>query len=342
MLEKITLREGWNEGVLAAGGNFLQSWEWGEFQKAAGFDVLRLGESSTASFGQFIRRPLPFGHFYWYCPRGPLGDLDAFFGHIDTSMYRSVGPEFGGAMFVRLEPPVAKVYPVAKAMGDKPGGESIGVSVTPVQPAQTLILDLKKEPEELLAAMHEKTRYNIRLAEKKGVRVYAASGREDSFEIFWDLLQETTTRDAFHAHDKSYYRTMLDTLSGDPESDGKNRPVARLAFAEHDGKVLAANLMIYFGGTATYLHGASSRVQREVMAPYLLHWHLIRESRSWGCYAYDFWGVAPENRPEHPWAGITRFKRGFGGTYVEYPGAFDLPLKRFWYTLYSLARRARP
>jgi lipid II:glycine glycyltransferase (peptidoglycan interpeptide bridge formation enzyme) len=247
-------------------------------------------------------------------------------------------------MFLRFEPlsmdPSAQLRS-ARGDEERVSGMTRYVKTANVQPSQTLILDLKKEPEKLLAAMHEKTRYNIRLAEKKGVRVYAASGKEDSFEIFWDLLQETTERDAFRSHDKTYYRTMLETLAGDPAANGKTRPVAKLAFAEHDGRVLAANLMIYFGKTVTYLHGASSRVQREVMAPYLLHWQLIREARSWGYDAYDFWGVAPENEPDHPWAGITRFKRGFGGTYVEYPGAFDLPISRFWYTLYTLARRLR-
>ena len=331
-MERVREAEGWNEGVLAAGGNFLHSWEWGEFQRRLGFGVIRLRDAAADSFGQFIKRPLPFGKHYWYCPRGPLGDPGVFFGWNDTTANRSVSGELGQAVFLRFEPPFARA----------PGGKPLGVPTASVQPAQTLMLDLKKEPEELLAAMHEKTRYNIRLAEKKGVRVYAASLRDDSFEIFWDLLQETTARDAFHSHDKAYYRTMLDALDGNPAADGKTRPVAKLVFAEHDGKVLAANLMIYFGGTATYLHGASSRTRREVMAPYLLHWSLMREARSWGYEAYDFWGVAPENRPEHPWAGITRFKKGFGGTYVEYPGAFDLPLSRFWYTLYSLAKRMRP
>ncbi len=190
--------------------------------------------------------------------------------------------------------------------------------------------------------MHEKWRYNIRLAERKGVKVFMAGSHDPSaLEIFWQLMSETTERDGFRAHDKEYYRLMLETLSGDPATDGKKRPVARLLFAEHDGKVLAANLMLYFGTTAIYLHGASSRSRREVMAPQALHWQAIQDAKFWGYTDYDFWGVALEGAEDHAWAGITRFKRGFGGRYVSYPGTYDLPLDRFWYTVYAFARRFR-
>ena len=108
-----------------------------------------------------------------------------------------------------------------------------------------------------------------------------------------------------------------------------------------DGRVLAANLMIWFGDTVSYLHGASSNVRREVMAPHLLHWKLINEAKSLSFKHYDFWGVAPEGTVNHPWAGVSRFKRGFGGRYVAYPGTFDLPLDRFWYRVYRLLQTIR-
>ena len=314
MIERIADSNGWNQEVLRLGGGFLQSWEWGTFQEKAGMPVMRLrGEGVLA---QLVRRSLPLGRSYWYCPRGPLGE-----GGVQALL---ASEEVRGADFLRVEPP------------EMPTGAR---KVRAVQPPRTLIVDLRQEPETLLAAMHEKWRYNIRLAERKGVRAYLAGAQDASaFGIFWGLMEETTARDDFHAHDKDYYRLMLETLSGDPATDGRTRPVARLLFAELDGKVLAANLMLYFGTKAIYLHGASSRERREVMAPQALHWQAMRDAKNWGYAAYDFWGIAPEDAPKHPWAGVTRFKRGFGGAPVDYPGTFDLPLNRFWYTLYRLAR----
>lgn len=315
MIERVTKPDGWNEAVLKHGGDFLQSWQWGEFQESLGREVIRLREDG--SMAQLIRMPLPFGKSYWYASRGPLGQLPSLASDQDISR----------ATFIRVE------------TSSKISG---AVKVRDVQPGQTLIVDLQQEQEAILAAMHEKWRYNIRLAERKGVRVYMAGVDDESaLEVFWGLMEETTDRDGFRAHDKEYYRAMLEKFSGDPAIEGKLRPVARLVFAEHDGCVLAANFMMYFGDTATYLHGASSRTRREVMAPQLLHWSAMKDAKSWGYLHYDFWGVAPENSENHSWAGITRFKRGFGGKYVALPGTYDLPLNQFWYGVYALTRKIR-
>lgn len=315
MIERATDAAAWNLDVLRLGGGFLQSWQWGEFQRSLGRDVLRLREQDALA--QLIRMPLPFGKSYWYCPRGPLGALPSI--AMDADVKRG--------LFLRVEPAAP------------PEG---GVKVRDVQPGQTMIVDLRREREAIMAAMHEKWRYNIRLAERKGVKVYVAGERDPgALDVFWALLEETTERDGFRAHDKEYYRSMLEALSGDPASDGKTRPVARLVFAEHDGRVLAANFMIYFGDTATYLHGASSRARRELMAPQLLHWTAMLDAKAWGYAAYDFWGVAPEGAENHPWAGVTRFKKGFGGTYVAYPGAYDLPIDRTWYAVYRVTQKLR-
>lgn len=316
MIERISDPVAWNLDVLRLGGGFLQSWQWGEFQRALGREILHLREGDGRA--QLIRMSLPLGKSYWYCPRGPIGDLPSL----------KMEPDVAKGLFIRVEPAV------------KPGAGA--VKVRDVQPGQTMIVDLAREPEAIIAAMHEKWRYNIRLAERKGVRVYVAGERDPgALDVFWGLLEETTERDGFRAHDKEYYRSMLEALAGDPAKDGASRPVARLVFAEHDGRVLAANLMTYFGDTATYLHGASSRARRELMAPQLLHWQAMLDAKAWGCAKYDFWGVSPEGAENHPWAGVTRFKKGFGGAYVAYPGTYDLPIDRFWYGAYALSRKIR-
>ena len=315
MLTLVTTPEGWNAEILHRGGCFLQSWQWGTFQERAGFKTMRL-RCEDGSPSLWLERAMPFGKKYWYCPRGPLGIFKA-----DDKM-------FDGAAFLRIEPP----HPPMHA---KPAH--------PVQPGQTIILDLSKSQDDLLKDMHAKTRYNINLAARKGVRVYQASGKDpNAFEIFWSLVQETTGRNDFSAHGKEYYRTMLDVLQGDAAIDGKERPVAKLVFAEFDGKVLAANLMIWFGDTMTYLHGASSSTNRDVMAPYALHWELIKQAKEYGYADYDLWGIAPEGVEKHQLAGVTRFKKNWGGTYVQYPGTFDIPLDKLVYLAYSLVRRMRP
>jgi lipid II:glycine glycyltransferase (peptidoglycan interpeptide bridge formation enzyme) len=325
MLETVKDPRGWNEWILRNGGGFLQSWEWGTFQERAGFAVARLRDPKSGSLALLVKRPQPFGKHFWYCPRGPVNPaMSALF---------KEAPELNDAVFIRTEPEKEIIRFDATA--------SNWIKVSTVQPGQTLILGLAKGENDLLAGMHEKTRYNIRLAERKGVKAYHVTGRdENALKIFDELVGETTERDRFSGHRSGYYQLMLEALSGDP-SIRDDAPKARLVFAEHDGRVLAANLMIYFGDTVTYLHGASSDVRREVMAPHFMHWKLITEAKAWGYAKYDFWGVAPQNAESHSWAGITRFKRGFGGKYVEYPGALDLIQNRFWYTLYALAKKIR-
>ena len=346
----VTPDENWNADVLKAGGGFLQSREWGNFQAAFGLEVRWLRDEKNIP-SLWLKRPLPLGRHYWYCPRGPISagivgaagpaddngkepESDARVRRLANLAVAVAGSAalpgaelFPGADFLRVEPPYVPEH---------------GQMTIPRSPSATWILDLAPDAAELLKGMHPKTRYNIGLAERKGVKIYRASLRDpNAFEIFWSLVKETTGRDRFHAHDREYYRKMLEALSGDPAHDASSRPVATLEFAEHDGRVLAANLMIWFGDTVSYLHGASSNVRREVMAPHLLHWKLINEAKSLSFKHYDFWGVAPEGTVNHPWAGVSRFKRGFGGRYVAYPGTFDLPLDRFWYRVYRLLQTIR-
>ncbi len=316
-MKRVDVQGDWNEELLRLGGDFLQSWEWGTFQEKTGALVERW--RGEGALGSLVKRSLPFSRSYGYSPRGPLGP-----GAIEKLLASGAVSD---ADFFRCEP---KEVPVGAQKTDD------------VQPGQTRVIDLRQDAETLLAGMHEKWRYNIRLAERKGVKVFLAGARDSSaIDIFWGLMMETTERDQFRAHGKEYYRLLLETLAGDPGIDGKARPVARLLFAEHDGKVLAASLMLYFGKTATYLHGASSRARRDVMAPQALQWRAMLEAKAWGYEDYDLWGVAPENAQGHPWAGVTRFKNGFGGRYVAYPGTYDLPLNRFWYKVYAFVRRAR-
>ncbi len=309
-------REEWNAFVFdhaPASGGFLQSWEWGEFQKAAGKRTTRLllGEAGM----QVVETRLPLGLHYGFAPRGPLGNRN------DGCRLAAEFGKQSRSLFLRLEPGAGCGDP---AYNLQPS--------THISPPNTLIMDLTRTYDDLRGSQHSKTRYNIGLAERKGVTIELNAS---AFEDAWKLFVETGSRGGFHLHPKSYYKKMLATLTSDTCH-------AFLAVARYEGEVIAANIMVDFHGTRTYLHGASGNKHREVMAPYLLHWALITEAKHRGMRAYDWWGVAPEGVAEtHPWAGITRFKLGFGGRRVDYPGTFDLICRPLTYRLYELLRKLR-
>jgi lipid II:glycine glycyltransferase (peptidoglycan interpeptide bridge formation enzyme) len=191
--------------------------------------------------------------------------------------------------------------------------------------------------------MKQKHRYNVRLAEKHGVQVEIISQNlMASFDRFWNLLASTAGRQEFRTHPRSYYEELLTALEPDAE--------AHLAFAHKDGEDLATLLLITYKGTATYLHGGSSESNKQLMAPFLLHAEVIKFAQAQGNVSYDLWGTDLEQNPEtkewqpkagHPSAGTSRFKLGFGGQIIAYPGAFDLILNPFCYTLYKTLRKLR-
>lgn len=227
----------------------------------------------------------------------------------------------GRTLFYRFEPTLT----VEKSHGLMP----IRMRRThAMNPASTIVLDLSKSEEHLLAAMHQKTRYNIKLAAKHEVTVREGKGEQD-LEAFIRLTQETASRDRFQSHSASYLRATYQFLS--------ERNMARLRLAEYQGTILAANLEIVYGDTATYLHGASSSQDRQVMAPFLLQWEAIRAAKAEGRNYYDFWGANPESKAsfyyKSGWEGITRFKEGFGGKRSDFIGTWDLPVHRFLYQL---------
>jgi lipid II:glycine glycyltransferase (peptidoglycan interpeptide bridge formation enzyme) len=169
--------------------------------------------------------------------------------------------------------------------------------------------------------MHSKTRYNINLAQKKGIIVKAGNSRHD-FDEFWRLTLKTGKRDRFNHYTKDYYEKMLGI------------PGVKLFLAEFNGKIIVTNIVIFHNQQAIYLHGASDYEYRNLRAASLLQWHQILEAKRAGCTEYDFWGI-----DEIKWPGVTRFKKGFGGKEITYPGAFDLVFKPFWYWIYKVAKK---
>jgi lipid II:glycine glycyltransferase (peptidoglycan interpeptide bridge formation enzyme) len=354
-LNLTTDENAWDEFCLAHGGNFLQSWGWSQFQEAAGAEVFRVrldapegeddGQTTIAQF-LLLGMRLPLGLKYLYVPRGPVvsgsepltakGRFEACLGAVRDAMRRQ------GAFFARLEPPQDLAASPLSDVDLKFWGLRQTISRSP---ECTAIVDLTRSEEDLLAGMKPKTRYNIRVAEKHGVTVgdaaYAnAHLLKHDVDVFWRLMSETTERDGFRAHERGDYEKMIDVLN--PRRHKGGLLVVRLMFATHDGEAVAAGLFAEYGDTVTYLHGASLSAKRQVMAPYALHWGVMREAKARGFKKYDLWGVAPSDEDtKHPWAGITRFKMGFGGARVSYPGTWDLPRSSWTYALYKLMRKIR-
>jgi lipid II:glycine glycyltransferase (peptidoglycan interpeptide bridge formation enzyme) len=218
-------------------------------------------------------------------------------------------------VFARIEP--AKAVDLPKAAKD-------------TQPTHNWVLDINKSDDQLLAGMKSKHRYNLNLGIKKGVTVREGN-RQDILTVY-KLLLETANRNAFRLHPQNYYWEMFDNLG--PKH-------IKIFLAEYDGKPLAGLFMTMFAAQAIYLHGGTSQIHKEVMAPYVLHWEAMRVARYLGMKSYDFGGVAPAGELNHPWAGISRFKRGFGGAETVSPGAFDLVFSPLWYNVYKNVRTLR-
>ncbi len=274
--------------------SFLQSPAWGQFQTQVGAKVIAIGETQVLAYSS------PLGVF-WYAP------------HVTEYEKIVEAARVAGVLFVRVEPLVPMELPAG------------AIKVKNRQPQSTLVLDLTKSSDELLAAMHQKTRYNIRLSEKKNLRV--DFGKNPA--VFVELMKETSQRDKFGAHAPEYYEKMLDVVGVEQGTVYLgNVPVASAIFIGYD--------KIY-----TYLHGASSNEHRDLMAPHLLQWSAIMRAKTNGFIQYDFWGIAPEGMENHPLAGVTRFKLGFGGERKNFGQAFEVPLKPVKYQLFTWLKKIR-
>ncbi len=327
----------------AKDGGLLQSKEWGEFQRALGRRVERI-ESRILNLefrALVVEQQLPLGQTYVYSPRGPVLENSEFRILNLELLIEIVRKKFPQAIFWRVEP----TDPTFKIRDSK---FSIVRCPQAVQPATTLIIDLIKTEEEILAQMKQKTRYNIKVAEKHSVVVR----REQNPEAFLDLLEETAKRDGFRTHAREYYKKLLNifpersrsgvegpstTAKAGQASSGYNSLCIELFCTFQGDALLAGAIVAFFGQWAYYLHGASSSLHRDMMAPYLLHWEIMREAKRRGCTRYDLWGAGDQ------WPGVSKFKTGFAPAtpLTHYPGTFDVVLNPWKYWVYRLVQKIK-
>ena len=190
--------------------------------------------------------------------------------------------------------------------------------------------------------MHQKSRYNIKIAQKKGVEV-KEDNSDKTFEEYLRLTKETTQRQNFYAHSEKYHRLMWETLR---EPKGKlsdnNRLTAHLFKAIYKNEILVAWIVFVYKDTIYYPYGASSDNHREVMASNLMMWEVIKWAKKIGLKKFDMWGaLGPNPDPKDPWFGFHRFKQGYGGRLVEFIGSYDLVLDKKLYLIFKLLNKLR-
>ncbi len=311
--------------------NFLQSPEWARFQETNGREAV---QTESGAYG-FVHT-LPIVGSYLYFPRFPGGNISDAQSILKSLVLLAQQKKLG---WIRVEPETEEIVHVCEhVISLWRENEQIRLIKAPhdMQPRETFVVDISKSEEEILAQMKAKTRYNVRLAEKKGVRIFMT--REKKYQdIFLTLIEATAKRQNILPHPKSYYEKMIAVFPAEK---------LMLFVAEYEGVVLAANLVLFAGDTATYLHGGTSDAHREVMAPVLLQWEQMREAKRRGCVWYDFGGVsvsAEINSHQSKiaaWEGITRFKLGFSPDTIPttFPGCYDMVVDQKRYELYSHLR----
>lgn len=317
-----TNADGWDSALREHGGHMLQSWKWGEFKSRFGWHPERIhvqtpdGEAWAQVLFRF-RGPISIG----YCPRGPLviGDKAAVWPELKRELDRVARRNRAMSVILELDEPMFESDDHSRS-GLKPGPEHN-------QPGRTVMVPLTDD-ETMLKQMHQKTRYSVRLAMRRGVDVTVKDPRDQAaINEFYRLLDDTAQRNEFEVHSREYYEEFLDVFGDD----------AFFVFASFEGNLCAVVIAAAFGNQATYMYGASSTEHRGHGAAFLLQFEAMKWGRDRGCEFYDLWGI-PKEDPDSltsedkssiagtkgdDWRGIYRFKTGFGGDIVTFPETLE-------------------
>ena len=313
----------------------IQTWAWGEFQKDQGHQVFRLGvfknakmiSAYTVAFHCLPHTSYSVGTIL----RGPK---------ITASMLAAVGrlARQQKAIFVKFEPDL--IHKTFSADGSTsttknplPSLPSLHISPKSAFYPHSYIVDLTKSEEDLLSAMHPKTRYNIKVANRYGVKV-TQSNSPASFKEYLRLIFETTVRQGFYLHDRQYHRRQWQILS--------KTNISHLMSASYQNQALSAFMLFSCKDRFFYPYGGSLPVNRQVMAPTLLMWEAIKFGKKIGCQSFDMWGsLGPKAKQGDPAFGFHRFKQGFGGQLVQFVGSYDFVINPNLYRLYHLVDKCR-
>ena len=301
----------WNQFIdTHSEAHLLQTGSWGVLKSDFGWKVEWVTGKDCGA--QILFRSLPGGFSFGYIPKGPIGEnWTELMTEIDDLCHEH------RAIFLKVEPDQWDDHESLTLFQTENWKKS-----HPIQPRRTIFIAIDKDEDQILAAMKQKTRYNIRLAEKKGIEVRCA----DDLDSFQKMMMITGKRDGIGVHVKPYYQKAYDLFHQADKCD--------LLFAYYDGNPIAGLMLFAQGDTAWYLYGASTEIERNRMPTYLLQWEAIRWAKSKNCTKYDLWGIPDLDEDELEKAftgkesheglwGVYRFKRGFGGNIKRTIGAWD-------------------
>ncbi|MEW6241388.1 MAG: peptidoglycan bridge formation glycyltransferase FemA/FemB family protein [Chloroflexota bacterium] len=357
----------WNQLIASLPNpHFLQTYEWGqvkakygwtplyavwgangEFKVESDYENLSSFVFPVAAAALILKRIVPIRGFaaklsILYSPKGPLLDWN------DTSLRSRVLNDLQsfakrqGAIFLKLDPDVVlgMGVPGAEDAAEDANGQAVVselkgrgwvFSSDQIQFKNTVLIDLSASEDEMLARMKQKTRYNIRLAEKKGVAVRV--GNIGDLPMLYRMYAETSVRDGFVIRDEGYYQTAWQTFMQSATVHGQPSTVPLIA--EVNGEPIAGLFLFMFAGRAYYVYGMSRDEHREKMPTYLLQWEAMKRAKAAGCTVYDLWGAPDEFTENDSLWGVYRFKEGLGGRVVRTLGAWDFAPNKFWYKMYA-------
>jgi peptidoglycan pentaglycine glycine transferase (the first glycine) len=341
------VQDDWDNLIATLPGcHILQSWEWGEAKRISGWQashkVWRDEDDQTAAAALILMRAISlkgieFPLRIMYIPRGPIirnwADIP-----LRTKVLSDLN-EIGkqrNVVFIKMDPEVELGRGVPREAGADENSWAQNLigdlredgwipSPEQVQFRNTMLIDLQPELEQLLANMKQKTRYNVRLAERRGVTV--RPGNLSDLDLLFNMYAETSLRDGFTIRNADYYLSLW--------RDFITAGMAEPLLAEVDGEPVAGVIIFRFGGRAWYMFGMSREAHREKMPNYLLQWEAMVRAKQEGCVSYDLWGAPDEFDKTDPLWGVFRFKAGLGAEVVRFIGAWDLPLNQLMYRTYT-------
>jgi lipid II:glycine glycyltransferase (peptidoglycan interpeptide bridge formation enzyme) len=354
----------WNKILCTlSGSHLLQSSQWAEVKTRFGWQPFYLvwdqsdidlelkvhsedesREKNPVAAALILERKVFRGLSVMYVPKGPilqdwsddqlrqrvLSDLENF-------------AKESGAVHLKIDPDIVigrgvpgeedeELVPQGKHIQGKLSARGWLFSSDQIQFRNTFLIDLQQEEDQLLNRMKSKTRYNIRLASRKGISI--RYGDKTDLDYLYKMYAETSLRGGFTIRGEEYYNYLWQTFMG-KDLDSEIDAIAQPIIADFDGKPVAAAVMFRFGGRAWYLHGMSLPEHSDKMATYLIQWEGMRWAKDNGCVSYDMWGAPDQFNSNDSMWGVYRFKRGFGGKVTRTIGAWDFPVKPILYRAYT-------
>lgn len=344
----------WNELISSLPlAHLLQTWEWSQVKNHYGWQAMPFvwqdEKAKPSAAAMVLKRSLPVAGFakkmcVLYIPKGPLMDWSNSTLRLRVLEDLCTFAKRQGAIFIKIDPDVVlgTGVPGEADAVEVDGGKSVkselGIrgwrfSQDQIQFRNTVLVDLSQSEEDMLSRMKQKTRYNIHLAQKKGVTVRV--GTVDDLPRMYRMYAETSVRDGFLIREEGYYQTVWRAFMGIMPSVNSRQPFTEPLIAEVGGDMVAAVSNFYFAGQAIYLFGMSRQAHREKMPNYLLQWEAMRRAKALGCQVYNLWGAPDDFIESDGLWGVFRFKEGLGGVVSRTLGAWDFTPNPLLYRMYT-------